>query len=666
MTLDDDVAALLADLTHAHPSREERFDRIARLAAATFDVPAAIVNLLDEQSQFHKGCVGLDLGAPLPLRDTFCQYVLLSGRHVYVPDLTADPRFAGHPIVTEDGYRSYFGHPLRIRGHVVGTLCLLDRSVRVLDADEQDRLADLAALAENELLLADAAAGSRGAVLRTLHKRDELILQFVDTAICGLDHDGFVTFANPRAAELLGTSLDLLVGCDFTEMFHYADAGGAPRTWADSPIATALRTGVTQRVSPDVLYSARAGRIEVEYAAAPLVIDSEVLGVVVTLADISDRRAVERLKAEFVSVVSHELRTPLTSIRGSLGLLNSGKFGELEAQGARLIQIALDNTERLVRLVNDILDLERMEAGRADLHTRVQPLAPMLAAARDAVAGAAGEAGIEVVLPDSTAAYVEADSDFLVRAVVNLLGNAIKFSAPGGAVTVAVHTDSAEVHLSIADTGRGIPSSRLSRIFERFEQADLSDSRDKGGSGLGLAITRGIVELHGGRVDVASELGVGSTFTITLPAVPAIAAREAGPDAVGAPTVVLVEDDDDLVEVLTAALRAEGYHVASARGVDEAVGLVTRLHPTLLVLDVQLADGQGYDVVQRLRADPVLGETPVLIATAYEMDDEKIGRLALGPTTVIVKGTVGADLVRSVVAEVGTRLRPAEPNGAAS
>jgi CheY-like chemotaxis protein len=225
-------------------------------------------------------------------------------------------------------------------------------------------------------------------------------------------------------------------------------------------------------------------------------------------------------------------------------------------------------------------------------------------------------------------------------------------------VTVGVREDDQAVHISVTDCGRGIPTSRLHRIFERFEQADLSDSREKGGTGLGLAITRSIVELHGGRIDVLSELGVGATFTISLPAVAAVAARTGDTDPGGLPTVVLVEDDDDLVEVLTAALRSEGYHVASARGVDEAVGLVTRLRPTLLVLDVQLADGQGYDVVERLRADPVLGRTPVLIATAYEMDDTKIGRLALGPTSVIGKGALGADLVRSVVAEVGARLRP--------
>ncbi len=136
------------------------------------------------------------------------------------------------------------------------------------------------------------------------------------------------------------------------------------------------------------------------------------------------------MKDEFVSVVSHELRTPLTSIRGSLGLLASGKFGELPSQGARLIEIALDNTERLVRLVNDILDLERIEAGRADLHPRVQQLGPILSASCDAVAGVAEQAGVTVTCQAPSVA-VDVDADFVVRAFTNLAGNAVKFSEPG-------------------------------------------------------------------------------------------------------------------------------------------------------------------------------------------------------------------------------------------
>jgi PAS domain S-box-containing protein len=658
------TAKLLHDLAGLSMVREERFDRITRTAAALFDSKAAFLGLLDDEKQWIKGCVGVEIPV-LPRRETFCQHVIVQGRLLVVPDLTKDPRFCGHEIVTVQGFRFYAGQPLRIRGHVIGTLCLLDDRVRPdLTEQERARLADLAAWAETEILAVETELAERRrpgtSVLGTISKRDELILQFVDTAICGIDAEGFVTFANPAAAELLGERLANLVGTHFTSRYpHHPGSGGEPRSWQDSPIAEAIRTATTRRVTNESLHRADGGRIDVEYQAAPLVVDSEVLGAVLTIADVSDRRAVERLKDEFVSVVSHELRTPLTSIRGSLGLLGSGKFGELPAQGARLVQIALDNTERLVRLVNDILDLERIEAGRADLHPRVQPLAPMLDAARDAVAGSAAGVGVTVTCA-APPVLVDADSDFLVRAFTNLLGNAVKFSPAGATVTITAEVTGDQVAVAVTDRGRGIPPDRVDRVFERFEQVDASDAREKGGTGLGLAITRSIVERHGGRIEVASTLGEGSVFTVTLPVAPGVPAR-AGTGGDDRPAVVIVEDDDDLVEVLTAALGGHPVDVASARGVDEAVALVHRLRPALVVLDIQLADGDGYEVARRLRKDPETASVPLVVATVHELDDAKRARLALGPTTVVAKGTTGSDIVGTVLSAV--RRHVLEPSG---
>ncbi len=649
-TPDRTAAAFLRDLAGLSMEREERFERITRTTQALLGTKAAFLGLIDANKQWVKGCVGIEIFV-LDRQDTFCQHVVVQGRLLVVPDLRTDPRFSSHEIVTERGFRFYAGHPLRIRGHVVGTLCLLDDRVRDLTETDRSHLADLACWAEAELLAVESELDERrrpgASVLQTVHKRDELILQFVATAICGVDTEGFVTFANPAAAELLGDELGNLVGAHFSSTYQRLTPDGQPRSWDDTPAAEVLKTGGACRNVVETLLRADGGRVEIEYAAAPLVVDSEVLGLVVTFSDISGRRAIERLKDEFVSVVSHELRTPLTSIRGSLGLLASGKFGELPPQGARLVQIALDNTERLVRLVNDILDLERIEAGRADLHPRVQPLAPILAAAVDGVAGAAEQVGVTVTTA-SPPLSVNVDADLLVRALTNLVGNAVKFSQPGGTVWVEAVRAGDEVLVSVTDRGRGIPEDKLERVFERFEQVDASDNREKGGTGLGLAITRSIVERHGGRIEVVSQLGAGSTFTVTLPGPPPAAARLGAGNA----SVVIVEDDDDLVEVLTAALREDGIEIASARGVDEAVELVTRLRPALVVLDIQLADGDGFEVASRLRADPDLADTPLVVATVQDLTDDERARLVLGATTVVTKASAGPDLVAGVLAAV--------------
>jgi signal transduction histidine kinase len=221
------------------------------------------------------------------------------------------------------------------------------------------------------------------------------------------------------------------------------------------------------------------------------------------------------MKDEFVSVVSHELRTPLTSIRGSLGLLASGALPSAE-QGERMLDIAITNTDRLIRLVSDFLDLERMTAGRADLDLGATSTAALFEITVEAVRGAADKAGITITVagPDVP---VQVDADRIVQVMVNLVGNAIKFSDEGGEVLLETNARDDEVELRVADRGRGIPLDRIERIFNRFEQVDSSDARDKGGTGLGLAIAKAIVEQHGGRIEVTSTLGEGTTFCVTLP-----------------------------------------------------------------------------------------------------------------------------------------------------
>ena len=640
--------------------QEERFDRLARLAAGLLDVPVAFVSIMDSDRLWFKACIGLE-GESLVRGESFCARTVLRAEPVVVPDLALDEEFRSSSHVIDGGLRFYAGMPLHVEGRVVGTLCVLDRTPRELSEAQLSWLRDLAAVAEDELGKVEVARALQrerlaAAELVALRRRDELILQYADSAIFGVDLDGLVTFANPAAERLLAAP-GQVVGTHFHRTFHHTRADGRPFPWDECPTSHALRHAVSQRVPLDVVHRRDGTTVEVEYASAPVTVDGAVVGAVVTLSDISARRAVERMKDEFVSVVSHELRTPLTSIRGSLGLLASQRFGELPERAERLVQIALGNTERLIRLVNDILDLERINAGRVELALRTQPLAPVLRAARDAVAGTAEAAGVRVEL-EPTEVSAEFDHDLLVRAVTNLVGNAVKFSPQGEAVRVAVAHEGPDVVIRVVDRGRGIPADKVGRIFERFEQVDASDAREKGGTGLGLAITRSIAERHGGTVTVDSVEGAGSTFSLVLPA-RTVRGHAGAPDPSGR-WVLVVEDDEDLAEVVVSALSAAfaegGVAVGVAHGAREAVAAVQRLRPLALVLDVQLRDGDGYDVVERLRRDPATAALPVVVSSVHELDAAQRVRLTLGPTRVLVKAPSQGDAVHEVVEAVRSLL----------
>ena len=233
--------------------------------------------------------------------------------------------------------------------------------------------------------------------------------------------------------------------------------------------------------------------------------------------DISDRKATERLKDEFVSVVGHELRTPLTSIHGSLKLLASKKLGTLTPQGQEFLEIALKNTQRLTRLVNDVLDLERIESGRITMSMRRCHLADLIMQAVQAMQAMADEQHVRLTVEALEVTTARVDPDHIAQVLTNLISNAIKFSSANTTIWLDAVKREEDILIYVKDQGRGIPPDKLETIFERFQQVDASDSRQLGGTGLGLAICKNIVQRHGGRIWAESTFGEGSTFFFTLP-----------------------------------------------------------------------------------------------------------------------------------------------------
>jgi PAS domain S-box-containing protein len=364
--------------------------------------------------------------------------------------------------------------------------------------------------------------------LRTLTRQSDSILASVGDGIYGIDLEGRVTFVNAAAMQMLGYKQDEMLGRVMHELIHHTRADGTPYDSVDSPIRKSLTNLATVRVSNEIFWRKDGTSFPVEYVARPQ-IDSQSpdsdglkpLGVVVAFTDTTERRALDRMKDEFISTVSHELRTPLTSLRGALGLLAGGALSNRPEKTQQMLEIAISNSDRLVRLVNDILDLERISSGKAELHSTMCSAEDLLRRAAGVQQARAPRPNIRIFFA-ANGVNVWADPDRILQTLNNLLSNAIKFSEPGSEIHLnARNLDDGEALIEVRDQGRGIPADKLEHIFDRFQQGDASDSRAMGGTGLGLAICRSIVNQHGGRIWATSVEGQGTTFHFTLPTRPA-------------------------------------------------------------------------------------------------------------------------------------------------
>jgi PAS domain S-box-containing protein len=332
------------------------------------------------------------------------------------------------------------------------------------------------------------------------------ILDSVRVGIICVDLEGRITFANPAAAHMMDYSVEELRGQPIWTHMQFSGSNGASDT--------GLRPATP---GEDVCWREDGTSFPIEYESALIGEDEHIEGTVVTFRDITQRRAAEQLKNELIALVSHELRTPLTSIRSALGLLVGGIVGDLPSKGRRMLEIAVANTDRLIRLVNDILDLEHADSGQMSMHSVECDAAELIALAAESVRPTAEQAGIVLDLR-SHRATLSGDADRLVQVLTNLLSNAIKFSPPGGGtVWVEAECSADEVVFRVRDEGRGIPADKLEAIFDRFVQVNDSDWREKGGAGLGLAICRSIVKQHQGHIWAESTLGAGTTLCVALP-----------------------------------------------------------------------------------------------------------------------------------------------------
>ncbi len=323
--------------------------------------------------------------------------------------------------------------------------------------------------------------------------------------IFAIDSDGILSLFDGRGAASLGVAPERVAGRSVFEVFAHV-----PALLAAVRRAMAGETMVT---------TAPIGSMTFELRCSPaLTRDHRISGVVGIATDITERARIERLKNEFVSIVSHELRTPLTSIRGSLGLLDGGVAGQLPGRAHDLVKIALTNTERLIRLVNDILDLDKIETGRLDLRSDSLDPVELADHAIAELAAYAEASGVALIREFSPTSEVRGDRDRLLQVLINLLSNAIKFSKPGDSIRLEIDlARPGAVRFAVCDEGPGIAEDQMPKLFRKFSQLDESDTRATGGSGLGLAISKAIVDAHGGTIGVTSKPGMGARFHFEIP-----------------------------------------------------------------------------------------------------------------------------------------------------
>jgi PAS domain S-box-containing protein len=405
--------------------------------------------------------------------------------------------------------------------------------------------------------------------------RLQLILDSVGDGIIGADLQGTATFVNPAAARMLGYRVHELIGQPLHELMHESEADGPPCLWQECRSLATLRDGAVRQLSDTLFWRKNGSSFAVEAVSAPILERGQIVGAVVAFQDITARREMERMKNHFVSIVSHELRTPLTSIRGSLGLLASEKLGPFPEQGRRMLEIAVSNTDRLVRLIDDILDIERMESSKVAMQKKACCVVDLMTQAAEGVQGMAEQAlvNLSVTPPQG---WVWADSDRIIQTLTNLLSNAVKFSAPGGTVLMAAERRGQQMVFQVQDKGRGIPADKLELIFERFKQVDASDSRERGGSGLGLTICRSIVQQHGGRIWVESTPGRGSTFFFSVPAIPEDSPATASPGSNG--PMLLVYDENGVCGLVGSLSEQREPHSGRDHGMGRAEAAARRAH----------------------------------------------------------------------------------------
>jgi PAS domain S-box-containing protein len=584
--------------------------------------------------------------APYDRESGIVGWVLQNRQAVIIPDARLDDRCDFDP---ELNIASVIAVPIIGGSRESLGVILLQSTISSVFDNPQLRLVEAAAVqignalnnAELYRLIREQAA-RLGAMLRTQQieaAKNEAILEGIADGVMVADAEGRVTLFNIAAERILSITKNQalgryqddilgLYGSDAREWLARIEA------WKQHPGESGSESFLAQRLE--------VGRQFVSVHLSPVISSAkEFLGVVAVFRDITAEIEADRAKSEFVSTVSHELRTPMTSIVGYADLVIKGVVGPITEMQMSFLKKIKVNADRLTDLVNDLLDISRIEQGRVELQLEALSMGDLIQQVVELVTPKIVEKNqsLETVIPAGLP-MVYGDPARLRQILTNLMGNAYKYTPAGGKITVYAYVRQAMMYVAVADTGIGIAPENQKKIFERFYRVEDDPAvYEVSGTGLGLAITLSLIQMHHGSISLESELGEGSTFTFSIPLAEGEITTEMGelpPELYtsSTPTVLIVEDDAEVLQMLKVTLEAEELKVLTATSGEDGLRLAREKLPDLISLDIRLPDLDGYEVLQLLKRTPDTADIPVFIVSVVA--DRERG-LALGAMDYLVK-----------------------------
>jgi GAF domain-containing protein/CheY-like chemotaxis protein/nitrogen-specific signal transduction histidine kinase len=682
----EELARALEELT-AERDRVEALYRIAAELSSSLDVDQVLnhtlemlgdaigakrgtVLLVDPEADhlIRRAATGAGVSLPpggtrveLPRGQGLGWWIIENGESVIVEDVRVDSRWVNRAHDGNDDRRACLGVPLGTVGETQGALILYHDQPGAFTLEHLRMVEAAGSQISNAISnaglynLIREQANQLGSMLkkqRVEAAKSQAVLEGVADGVMVSDPNGKVILFNAAAERVLDLPRDQVLGRSTKEMLGLYGSEGrswlaAIEEWAANPSGhvpghfTAEQLQIEDRI--------------VSIHVAPVIMGTEYLGTVSVFRDITVEVEADRAKSEFVSTVSHELRTPMTSIKGYADLLLMGAVGELTEQQHHFTTIIRNNADRLTALVNDLLDISRIETGRMELNLRAVSIPELTKQVVTTLQNRARDRGLElrIDMPQELPA-VWGDSDRITQILTNLIGNAIQYTPSGGTVTTSACANERMLEVAVTDTGIGISRDNLEKIFDRFFRADDPLVQETSGTGLGLSITTSLVRMHGGEIWVESELGEGSTFYFTLPLT-----RGTGDSTVGdivKPHVLVVEDDQDVAELIRMQLTLRDYRVMIAKRGEDALHKAEAVRPDLITLDIRLPDSDGFNVLQKLKSNPATANIPVVIVSVVPNAQEGLRLGAVGYVGKPIDERALLDTIQQVLDQRGLIL----------